>query len=145
MYFSWSNALLKYQPKTNSYPSHIMPICRERYGGSGTHPPILVYVWQLTWWRRQMKTFSALLALCAGNSPVTGELPSQRPVTRSFDVVFDRRLNKRPSKQSRGWLFETPSCSLWRHCNESWELVPYFEIELWLTWISSQFLAQCSI
>ena len=28
----------------------------------------------------------ALLALCAGNSPVTGEFPSQRPVTHSFDV-----------------------------------------------------------
>ena len=39
-----------------------------------------------------METFSALLALCAGNSPVTGEFPSQRPVTRSFDVFFDLRL-----------------------------------------------------
>ena len=36
-----------------------------------------------------METFIALLALCAGNSPVTGEFPSQRPVTRSFDVFFD--------------------------------------------------------
>ena len=35
-----------------------------------------------------METFSALLALCAGNSPVTGEFPSQRPVTRSFDIFF---------------------------------------------------------
>ena len=42
-----------------------------------------------------METFSALLAICAGNSPVTGELPAQRPVTRSFDVFFDLRLNKR--------------------------------------------------
>ena len=42
-----------------------------------------------TWWRHQMETFSALLALCAGNSPVTGEFPSQRPVTRSFYVFFD--------------------------------------------------------
>ena len=41
-----------------------------------------------------METFSALLALCARNSPVTGEFPSQRPVTRSFDVFFDLRLNK---------------------------------------------------
>ena len=32
---------------------------------------------------------SALLALCAGNSPVTGEFPAQRPVTRSFDIFFD--------------------------------------------------------
>ena len=45
-----------------------------------------------------METFSALLAICAGNSPVTGEFPVQRPVTRSFGVVFDLRLNKRLSK-----------------------------------------------
>ena len=38
------------------------------------------------WWRHQMETFSALLAICAGNSPVTGEFPAQRPVTRSFYV-----------------------------------------------------------
>ena len=45
-------------------------------------------------WRHQMKTFSALVALCAGNTPVTGEVPAQRPVTQSFDVFFDLRLNK---------------------------------------------------
>ena len=39
-----------------------------------------------------METFSALLAICAGNSPVSGEFPAQRPVTRSFDVFFDVRL-----------------------------------------------------
>ena len=71
-----------------------------------------------TWWRHQMETFAALLALCAGNSPVTGEFPAQRPVTRSFDVFFNLRLNKRLSKQSWGWWFETPSRSLWRHRNE---------------------------
>ena len=59
--------------------------------------------------------FSALLAICV----VTGEFPSQRPVTRSFDVFFDLRLNKRLSKQSWGWWSETPSCSLWRHCNNT--------------------------
>ena len=42
-----------------------------------------------------METFSALLAICAGNSPVPGEFPAQRPVTRSLDVFFDLRLNKR--------------------------------------------------
>ena len=41
-----------------------------------------------------METFSTLLALCAGNSPVTGEFPAQRPVTRSIDVFFDLRLKK---------------------------------------------------
>ena len=64
-----------------------------------------------------METFCALLVLCARNSPVTGELPSQRPVTRSFAVFFDLRLNKRLSKQSRRRWFETPLRSLWRHCN----------------------------
>ena len=74
-----------------------------------------------------METFSALLALCVcvwcvcvwgggggggGDSPVT-----KAPVTRSFDVYFDLRLNKRLSKQSWGCKFETPSHPLWRHCN----------------------------
>ena len=64
-----------------------------------------------------MEAFSALLTLCAGNSPVTCEFLAQRPVTRSFGVFFDLRLNKRLSKESWGWWFETPSYSLWRHCN----------------------------
>ena len=70
-----------------------------------------------SWWRHQMETFSALLAICAGNSPVSGEFPTQRPVTRSFDVYFDLRPDKRLSKQSLGWWFETLSHSLWRHRN----------------------------
>ena len=70
-----------------------------------------------SWWRHQMETFSSLPALCAGNPPITGEFPAQRPVTRSFGVFFDQRLNKRLSKQSWGWWFETPSLWLWRHCN----------------------------
>ena len=41
-----------------------------------------------------METFSALLAICAGNSPVPGDFPTQRPVTWSFDVFFDLRLSK---------------------------------------------------
>ena len=69
------------------------------------------------WWRHQMETFSALLTICAGNSPVPGEFPTQRPVTRSFDVFFDLRLNKRLRKQSWGWWFETLPCPLWRHSN----------------------------
>ena len=39
----------------------------------------------ITWRRHHMETFSVLLAICLGNSPVTGEFPPQRPVTRSFD------------------------------------------------------------
>ena len=71
----------------------------------------------MTWWHHQMETFSALLAICAGHSSVTGEFPAQRPVTWSFDVFFHLCLNKRLSKQSCGWWFETPSRPLWRHCN----------------------------
>ena len=73
-----------------------------------------------TWWRHQMETFSALLALYAGNSPVPGEFPAQRPVTRSFDVFFDLCLNKRLSKQWRGWWFETLSRPLWRQYNDNY-------------------------
>ena len=78
------------------------------------------HTWHITgtWWRHQMEIFSALLAICAGNSPVTGEFPTQRPVTRSFDVYFDLRPNERLSKQWWGWWFETLSRSLWRHRNE---------------------------
>ena len=46
----------------------------------------------------------------------TGEFPSQRLVTRGFDVFFDLRLNKRLRKPSRRRWFETPTRSLWRHC-----------------------------
>ena len=62
-------------------------------------------------------TFSALLAICTGISPVPGDFPAQRPVTRSFDVFFDLSLNKRLSKQSGGWWFETLWRPLWRHRN----------------------------
>ena len=90
---------------------------------------------------------------CAGNSPVTGEFPAQRPVTRSFDVFFDLRLDKQLSKQSWGWWFETQSCPLWRHCNVAlcckkrvfwfqfhWCLSPWIQMAishhhfLWLAW-----------
>ena len=75
------------------------------------------YTSGMAWWRHQMETLSVLLAICARNSPVNGEFPAQRPVTRSFDVFFDLRLNKRLSKHSWGWWFETLSRPLWRYCN----------------------------
>ena len=50
------------------------------------------------WWRHQMETFSALLAIC--------------------DVYFDLRPNKRLSKQWWGWWFEMTSRPLWHNCNE---------------------------
>ena len=64
-----------------------------------------------------MKAFSALLALCVGNSPSPVNSPHKGQRRSAFVVFFDLRLNKRLSKQSRHWLCETPSHSLWRHCN----------------------------
>ena len=58
-----------------------------------------------------------------------GEFPSQRPVARSFDVFFDQRLNKRLNKQPWGWWFETPSWSLWRHCNVN---MNFHDFGIWL-------------
>ena len=60
-------------------------------------------------WRHQIETFSALLA--------SGEFPTQRPVTRSFEVFLDLRLNKQLKKQWRRRWFLTPSRSLWCQCN----------------------------
>ena len=54
-----------------------------------------------------MEPFSMLLAFCVRNSPVTGEFPAQRPVTRSFNVFFDLRLNKRLGNKRLGKQFET--------------------------------------
>ena len=85
---------------------------------------------QLTWWRKQMETFYALLAFFVGNSPVAGEFPTQRQVTRSFDVFFDLRLNKRLSKQPWGWRFETPSRSSWLYFNG----MLGFRLNLSVTW-----------
>ena len=99
-----------------------------------------------SWWRHQMEPFSALLALCAGNSPVTGEFPSQRPVTRSFNVFFDLRLNERLSKQWWGWWFEAPSHPLWRNCNViegfCWRF--YAKGLSWLWWVRL-FIARSSL
>ena len=77
-----------------------------------------IWIWLSSWWRHQMETFSALLALCEGNPLDTAGFPSQNPVTRSFDVLFDLRMNEWLSKQSRRRWFETPSHLWWRHCND---------------------------
>ena len=56
-----------------------------------------------------METFSALLAICAGNSPVTGEFLAQMPVTRNFDVfsMICARIN--------GWVNNGEAGGLGRH------------------------------
>ena len=85
------------------------------YSISQVHLPFIWYMslntraWQNSWWRQQMETFFALLAICAGNLPVTGEFPAQTPVTRSFDVFFYLRVNK-------GWVKNREAGDLRRHC-----------------------------
>ena len=109
--------VLKFAPNIHWHLSHITPVHPLWFYGtnfmenlrSWQHDYYIIYV---TWWRIQMETFSGLLAICVGNSSVNGEFPLQRPVTRSFDVFFDPRLNKRLNKQLWGWWFETPSCYL---------------------------------
>ena len=72
-----------------------LPICWPRFLVLGqSHDTCVTMKWSRTWWRHQMGKFSALLAICA----VTGDFPTQRPVTRSFGVFFDLSLNKRLSK-----------------------------------------------
>ena len=67
-----------------------------------------------------------------GNSPVPVEFPAQRPVTRSFEVFFDLRLNKRLSKQSWGWWFETLPRRLWRHSNDfAAHAATFLEMFIW--------------
>ena len=76
---------------------------------------ILPFYHMMTSWNGSI--FGVTGPLC-GEFTGPGEFPTQRPVTQSFDVFFDLRLNKRLSKQPWGWWFETPSWSLWRQCND---------------------------
>ena len=103
------NEIIRYVITIHSFPIHIamslslsLEVNRDKWD---VHSSLIIS----SWWCHQMETLSALLALCAGNSPIT----------RSFDVFFDLRLNKRFSKQSWGWWFQTPLCLLWPQCNAS--------------------------
>ena len=76
------------------------------------------YYFVLSWWRHHGNIFRITRHLW-GNSPIPGEFPAQRPVTRSFDLFFDLRPNKRLSKQSWSRWFDTPSRPSWRHRNDN--------------------------
>ena len=82
-------------------------------------PWILITLGTLdTWWRHQMETFSALLVHVRGSPRSMVNSPHKDQWRGTFDVFFDLSLNKQFSKQSWDWRFETPLCSLWRHCND---------------------------
>ena len=94
--------------------------------GTQNNPMTTIIAWWLVFAARTFTWFMMTASngnifrvtghLC-GNSPVTGEFPSQRPMTRSFDVFIDLRVNKRLSKRWGGWGFETTSRPLWHNCN----------------------------
>ena len=90
--------------KANIY-SQELEHCTKSMSRMGTHDDVIKW-----------KHFPRYCPLC-GNSPVTSEFPSQRPVTRSFDVFFHLHLNGRLSKQSWGCWFKTPLRPLWLHNN----------------------------
>ena len=85
-------------PKDNIISPHLCPCMRGihwwavNYAQNGS---VMLKAFTYPWWRHKMETFSALLAICARNSAVSGKFPAQRPVTRRFDVFFDLCLNKR--------------------------------------------------
>ena len=94
--FSLPNHLILWHSYVASYLKHRFDVLYK-----GAHCNLIIYnsnVWanatKIAWWRHQMEIYSTLLAICAGNSPVTDEFPAQRPVTRSFDVFFHLRLNR---------------------------------------------------
>ena len=71
--------------------------------------------------------------------------PHKWPVTRSFDVFFDLRLNIQFSKQSWGWWFETPSRSLWRHFNDQHfrSCIPSHSIGLYFWGVDNSLIPGC--
>ena len=75
-----------------------------------------------------METFSAWLAICVGNSPVTREFPAQKPVTRSFDVFFDLRLNERLNREAGDLRRHSGHCDvtvMMKEKTEMWKFVKY--------------------
>ena len=112
VFINFDQAFLSYKYIHGTY-IYILYISTVITTASSEHEEVMTW----KWWRHPMETFSTLLALCEGNSPVIGKFPSQRPATRCFDVFFDLYMNKRLRKQPRRQWFETPSHSLCCHCN----------------------------
>ena len=69
------------------------------------------------WWRHQMATFSALLALCEGKPSVTGGFPSQRPgvvslwVSRALQNIFSKFVCCRNRTSYEHFKLKLSSCA----------------------------------
>ena len=70
-------------------------VCQERWYNHDEKSITQWWTYLMTWWRHQMETFSALLALCVGNSSLTGWFPSQRPRTRNFEYFLWSELEQK--------------------------------------------------
>ena len=68
----------------------------------------MCWVLGVTWWRHQMETYSALLALCAGNSSVTGDSPHKGQWRRAlmFSLICGWK---------NGWVNNRNAGNLRRH------------------------------
>ena len=103
-----------------------------------------------SWWHHQMETFSASLAICAGNSPVPGEFPTQRPVTRNFEfslicVWINGWINNGEAGDLRHYRAHYDVIIMWLqwYCGMIWTLgkvstrtnifLPYVSIEIFDT------------
>ena len=62
---------------------------------------------------------SALLALCEGHSPVTGEFPSRRALVLSFICAW-----------TNGWVNNRKAGDLWRHCADYDVIVMYKRVTM---------------
>ena len=105
VYFPW---LGKWKTHDKQFDRHSAECCIKKHKIILSFPFIYQDSGSPGYWNPSLlkPQFSAFndWPICEGNPPVIGEF-------------FDRHLNRRFNKQSRRWWFETPSCSLWRHCD----------------------------
>ena len=90
VHFSYQIQFTQYEGNSFTIPIRLFTLYWITTEKAPNDPACIIYGFT-AWWRHQMETFPALLALCAGNSPVPGEFPSQTPVTRSFDIFCNLR------------------------------------------------------
>ena len=100
------------------------------FGQNWTHQFCCLGGALISWWRHQMETFSALLAICAGHSPITGESPTQRQWrgTLVFSFICARIngwVNNREAGDLRcncAYYGVTVMVVGWHHCmvNKTW-------------------------
>ena len=89
--------------------------CYKRCHLTNIDNPIEETDWNWSWRSHELRTLSALLALCEGNLPASGS-PHKGPVTRKFDISFNVELNKLLNKHCSCQWFEFP-WFIWHHCN----------------------------